>query len=74
MFDMFEEMQRITRQHCVRMGYPVPSAPLPLQHEHLLRRNHSYWCAYGVDWRQEKAAHERDRPEFDMNLRGRDLL
>lgn len=30
------------------------------EHEHLLRENHSFYCAYGHDWRQEKRLADND--------------
>ena len=31
-----------------------------VQHEHLLRENIGYFSAYGHDWRDERAEHERE--------------
>ncbi len=30
------------------------------KHDHLLRQNIGYFCAYGHDWREEQAEHERE--------------
>jgi hypothetical protein len=30
------------------------------EHQHLLRANIGFYCAYGHDWRAEKAQYDRD--------------